>query len=65
MEAGNVNPGMSASAARPDQRLALIDALRGAALFGVLLVNLLWFAGFENSVSEESLAALPTSCMPR
>lgn len=63
MEAGNVNLGMSASPARPDQRLSLIDALRGAALFGVLLVNLLWFAGFENAVSDESLATLPTSAL--
>jgi uncharacterized protein len=56
-------PDKRATPATPDQRLTLIDALRGAALFGVLLVNMLWFAGFENAVSEESLATLSTSAL--
>jgi len=52
-----------AAPASPQERLTLIDALRGAALFGVLLVNMLWFAGFDNSVSSESLAKLPTAAL--
>ena len=52
-----------ATPASPQERLTLIDALRGAALFGVLLVNMLWFAGFENSVSSEALAKLPTAAL--
>src|SRR5262245_45907348 len=38
------------SATTPE-RLEVIDALRGAALFGVLYSNLLWFAGFGNALS--------------
>ncbi|HWL64111.1 MAG TPA: DUF418 domain-containing protein [Steroidobacteraceae bacterium] len=40
------------------ERLELVDALRGAALFGVLLVNMLWFAGFDNTLNEAQVAAL-------
>lgn len=40
----------------PAARLALIDALRGAALFGVLLINMLWFAGQENTLSREQFS---------
>ena len=43
------------------ERLELVDALRGAALFGVLLVNMLWFAGFENTLNEAQVAALTAS----
>jgi uncharacterized protein len=39
-------------------RLGLIDALRGAALFGVLLVNMLWFAGFDNFLNQQQVDAL-------
>lgn len=42
-------------------RVTLIDAMRGAALFGVLLVNMLWFAGQPHAVSEAQFAALPTA----
>jgi len=59
----SAEPGNRSAPAAPDQRLTLIDALRGAALFGVLLVNMLWFAGFENSVSDETLATLPTAAL--
>ena len=40
-------------------RLLLIDSLRGTALFGVLLINMLWFAGQDNAVSREQFAYLP------
>ena len=43
------------------RRVWLVDALRGAALFGVLLVNMQWFAGYENSVTAEQFAKLPTA----
>jgi uncharacterized protein len=38
------------SATTPE-RLEVIDALRGAALFGVLYSNMLWFAGLGNALS--------------
>ena len=38
---------MSATA---PERLEVIDALRGAALFGVLYSNMLWFAGLGNAL---------------
>ncbi len=48
--------------ARPEAaRLSLIDALRGAALFGVLVVNMLWFAGQGHAVTAEQFAALPSA----
>ena len=47
----------------PLRRILLLDALRGAALFGVLLVNMLWFAGKENSVTEMQFQALPTAAI--
>jgi len=46
-------------------RLALIDALRGMALFGVLLVNMAWFAGFENTLTAAQVDALTTSLLDR
>lgn len=53
------------SALDPQRRVWLVDALRGAALFGVLLVNMLWFAGYGNSVTEEQFARLPTAVLDR
>lgn len=49
----------------PSRRVPLLDALRGAALFGVFLVNMTWFAGVDNSVTAEQLAALPTARIDR
>jgi uncharacterized protein len=49
--------------ANPEDRVVLIDALRGAALFGVLLMNMQWFAGFEHAVDPAVLAALPTAVL--
>lgn len=56
---------ITASALEPSRRVQLLDALRGAALFGVLLVNMLWFAGVENSVTDEQFAKLPTANIDR
>jgi len=39
----------------------MIDTLRGVALFGVLLINMMWFAGIDSAVSPLQLAALPTA----
>ena len=48
----------------PQDRLPMIDALRGAALFGVLLINMMWFAGIDSvSVSRLQLAALSTASL--
>jgi uncharacterized protein len=41
----------------------MIDALRGAALFGVLLINMLWFAGVESAVTPAQFATLPTAAL--
>jgi uncharacterized protein len=43
--------------------VTLIDALRGAALFGVLLVNMMWFAGVGHAVPDAMLAGLPTASL--
>jgi len=53
------------SALEPSRRVQLLDALRGAALFGVLLINMLWFAGMDNSVTEGQFASLPTAKIDR
>lgn len=45
----------------PQERLPLIDSLRGAALFGVLMINMMWFAGMGNGVPPATFAALPTA----
>jgi len=55
----------TAGALEPSHRVQLLDALRGAALFGVLLVNMLWFAGMDNSVTDEQFAKLPTADIDR
>lgn len=52
---------LATSGAQPEikARVSLIDALRGAALFGVLLINMLWFAGQQHAVSAEQFGAMP------
>jgi uncharacterized protein len=42
------------------ERIQLLDVLRGFALFGVLVANLVWLVTSEN-VSREQMAALPTA----
>lgn len=56
-----MSPVEKTSPVAPAERLTLIDALRGAALFGVLLINMKWFAGMDSAVSPAALAALPTA----
>ncbi len=46
----------------PGQRIELLDVLRGFALFGVLVGNLVWLATYEN-VTREQMQALPTAAM--
>lgn len=58
-----MNPEETTAPVAPGDRLPMIDALRGAALFGVLVVNMLWFAGIDSAVSKEALAALPTASL--
>ena len=47
---------MSATA---PERLEVIDALRGAALFGVLYSNMLWFAGLGNALDAAQAREQP------
>jgi len=46
----------------PGERIQLLDVLRGFALFGVLVGNLVWLATYEN-VTREQMDALPTAAM--
>ena len=46
------------------ERIELLDVVRGFALFGVLIGNLLW-TGPEASLSDAQLAALPTAGLDR
>ncbi|MGH9861096.1 MAG: DUF418 domain-containing protein [Candidatus Acidiferrales bacterium] len=48
----------------PAERIELLDVLRGFALFGVLIANLLWVVTYE-SVTREQMAALPTAAIDR
>jgi uncharacterized protein len=49
---------LAAQATTPEQRLQHVDAIRGLALFGVLLVNLLTHD--QLALTEKQLAAMPT-----
>jgi uncharacterized protein len=46
------------------ERIELIDAIRGFALYGVLLANLIWLTQ-EGAVLPDQLAALPTAPLDR
>ncbi len=46
------------------ERIELLDVLRGFALFGVLVANLLWVATHE-SVTRQQMSALPTVAIDR
>ena len=61
--AGEAIVASGATGAQPETqaRVTLIDALRGAALFGVLLINMLWFAGQQHAMSAAQYAALPSA----
>jgi len=48
----------------PSERIELLDVLRGFALFGVLVANLVWIATFE-SVTPDQMKALPTANLDR
>ncbi|WP_239469987.1 DUF418 domain-containing protein [Archangium violaceum] len=50
--------------AGPEERIALLDALRGFALLGILFANLISFAG-HYVMSPAQLAALPTAELDR
>lgn len=50
---------MTATASPTDDRIGSVDAIRGAALFGVLLINVLWHA--DIALPAAVLAALPTA----
>jgi uncharacterized protein len=47
-----------------DERVQFIDVLRGFALFGVLLANVVWFA-CDMVLTPEAAAALPTHAVDR
>ena len=46
------------------ERIALIDVVRGFALYGVLLANLIWIA-HDGAVTPAQVAALPTAALDR
>jgi len=46
------------------ERIALIDVVRGFALYGVLLANLIWIA-HDGAVTPAQVAALPTATLDR
>jgi uncharacterized protein len=46
----------------PGERIQLLDVLRGFALFGVLLANVVWVATFEG-VTREQMEALPSAAI--
>lgn len=46
---------------REQERIAELDVLRGIALFGVLLMNFVAFAGEGVMITEAQIAALPTA----
>lgn len=50
--------------ARAGERFELIDAIRGFALYGVLLANLIWISQ-EGAVRPEQVADLPTAGIDR
>lgn len=54
----------TSSAAAPGERIELIDAVRGFALYGVLLANLIWISQ-EGAVRPGQVAALPTAGLDR
>ncbi|HEV2799658.1 MAG TPA: DUF418 domain-containing protein [Pyrinomonadaceae bacterium] len=47
------------------ERIQLIDVLRGFALFGVLLANMVWLSGEDVVLTEARAAALPTASIDR
>jgi uncharacterized protein len=51
----------SISGVQPDERVAELDVLRGVALYGVFLVNMMGFAGPGLMATEGQLLALPTA----
>lgn len=56
---------MAAALAAPvaaAERIQLLDVLRGFALFGVLVANLVWVATFEG-VTRDQMEALPTAAI--
>lgn len=46
------------------ERIELIDVVRGFALYGVLLANLIWISQ-EGAVTPAQVAALPTAAVDR
>src|SRR5688572_6939691 len=59
---------MSGTRARPApiaaaERVALMDVLRGVALFGVFLMNLTVFASLNIMATEQQLLSLPSAAL--
>ena len=47
-----------------DERIDLVDVVRGFALYGVLLANLVWITT-DVVLTESHMAALPTAALDR
>ncbi len=57
-QAGGLSP---LSGVQPDERVGELDVLRGVALYGVFLANMMGFAGPGLMATEGQLLALPTA----
>jgi uncharacterized protein len=47
----------------PPERIHVLDVLRGFALFGVLLANMVWFFSGYGNLESEAAASLPTAAL--
>jgi uncharacterized protein len=56
-----VNDGASLQPVAAGERIQLIDVLRGFALFGVLLANMVYLSGTDVAVTLQRAASLPTA----
>lgn len=60
-----VDSALGAAPTADSERHALLDALRGLALFGVLFVNMIWFSTGGGAVPSAMAEALPTAPIDR
>src|SRR5262245_32689454 len=56
---GDLTPGRAPGPVAEGDRVALMDVLRGVALFGVFLVNFVSFASVNVMATEQQVLSLP------
>ena len=64
VQLGRGDPTSPSHPGRAGERIELIDVVRGFALYGVLLANLIWIA-HDGAVTPAQVAALPTAALDR